>query len=88
MSKRPTKIAFVPETVASAGIWRLIERARQMAQENGLKNATMAIENSLQQRTRIIDGFGKEYFDASMDGLNDKTALTNFLVRYVPKDVP
>lgn len=84
--EKPSKVAFLPETRGSERVWEAIDRARQLASEKGFESLTIGLELSLKRRSEILDGFGKEFFGTGMDGLDQKTPLPAFLVRYSPKE--
>lgn len=56
-NKEPSKIAFLPELQGSEAMTALIDRVRGLAASNQFPNALSAIDESLEHRVRIAEGF-------------------------------
>lgn len=83
-----TKIAFMPEMLGSASIQNMIERARVLAggSSGEFPNASLALEQSLEHRARIINRYGQTHFDADLENMDEATELGDFLFRYETKE--
>ncbi|NTF72775.1 hypothetical protein [Rhizobium rhizogenes] len=82
----PTKIAFMPELQGSEAMAALIDRVRGLAASNQFPNALSAIDESLEHRVRIADGFASSTFSTDFENLPDDADLGGFLYRFTPRD--
>ena len=83
---RPTEIAFMPEIQGSSAMEALIDRIRKLAASNQFPNALSAIDESLEHRVRIADGFASSSFSTDFENLPDDADLGGFLYRFAPRD--
>lgn len=82
----PKKIAFLPELQGSAAMGTLIDRIRVLASNNQFPNALSAIDESLEHRSRIAEGFASSSFSTDFENLSDDADLGGFLYRFTPRD--
>jgi hypothetical protein len=64
----------------------LIDRIRRLAASNQFPNALSAIDESLEHRVRIADGFASSSFSTDFENLPDDADLGGFLYRFTPRD--
>jgi hypothetical protein len=85
--KGPKKVAFLPELQGSTTMKALIDRMRELAESNGqFPNALSAIDESLEHRRRIAEGFATSNFSTDFEHLPDDADLGGFLYRFTPRD--
>lgn len=85
-NKEPSKIAFLPELQGSEAMTALIDRVRGLAASNQFPNALSAIDESLEHRVRIAEGFASSTFNPDFENLPDDADLGGFLYRFTPRD--
>ncbi|NSX94392.1 hypothetical protein [Agrobacterium tumefaciens] len=85
-STGPKKIAFIPELQGSAAMGALIDRIRALAANNQFPNALSALDESLEHRGRIADGFAASSFSTDFENLPEDADLGGFLYRFTPRD--
>jgi len=88
MAKRnePKKIAFMPELQGSEAMKSLIDRIRTLATNNQFDAASDAIDQSLELRARVAEGYASSQFKTDFNDLPDDANIGGFLYPYTPRD--
>ena len=82
-----SKLAFVPEFAGRPAIAALIQRSREIASSNDVyENARLSLEISLDHRADIINRFGIQNFEVSLEDLETTAPLPDWLLAFRPQE--
>lgn len=84
-NKDDAKIAFMPELQGSEAMKSLIDRIRSLASDNQFDAASDAIDQSLELRVRIAEGYASSKFKTDFDNLPEDAKLGGFLYAYTQR---
>ncbi|OCJ11430.1 hypothetical protein A6U87_27185 [Rhizobium sp. AC44/96] len=85
ISKEPAKIAFMPELQGSEAMKGLIDRIRTLARDNQFDAASDAVDQSLELRVRIAEGYASSKFKTDFDDLPEDAKIGGFLYPYTQR---